>query len=301
MPLVPLVRDLRSARPRSRIAVLGTAMLLEHATLVALVGLEVASYLLWEDLCPGMVARCLTLLVYDNLLVGSRRALVQLLARWERRHTARIDTLVLTEQERSALYARMVPPQGTQLRATVWEENPDLTALIQTVCALAGAAVTLVSSAEALLAAAMEAHTSDLLVVDCSLALPEDMARCVQMVMQSAVPIYIIHPRPHTVALLRSLARSEVYHVAPDEVGLALLERLRLVRAQVAPARHPALTVREVEVWRLVAQQYHDTQIADTLDISASTVKTMVTRIKEKLGLHHRTDLIAAYERLTTG
>jgi len=58
-----------------------------------------------------------------------------------------------------------------------------------------------------------------------------------------------------------------------------------------------ALTPRELEVWRLVAQGLSNEEIAGELFISAATVKTHVNRIMAKLDVHDRAAVVVlAYE-----
>ena len=57
------------------------------------------------------------------------------------------------------------------------------------------------------------------------------------------------------------------------------------------------LTVRELEIFRLVAKGRSNSEIADELVISHATVKTHVARILMKLGLRDRIQVaILAYE-----
>jgi DNA-binding NarL/FixJ family response regulator len=66
------------------------------------------------------------------------------------------------------------------------------------------------------------------------------------------------------------------------------------------PADHPAissLTPRELEVLKLVARGMKNSEIAQALFLSESTVKTHVARMLSKLGLRDRTQaVIVAYE-----
>lgn len=63
-------------------------------------------------------------------------------------------------------------------------------------------------------------------------------------------------------------------------------------------AIEPRLTARELEVLRYAAAGLGNKEVARTLDISEATVKAHLTRVFQKLGLHGRARLAAAYHAI---
>ena len=109
--------------------------------------------------------------------------------------------------------------------------------------------------------------------------------------------------------LLKDVAAEQLFDavrvVAAGEALLAPSVTRRLIgeltRLRRRPAASPpslaALTPREVEVLRLVAEGLSNVEIADRLVVGDETVKTHVSRVLRKLGLRDRTQaVIAAYE-----
>jgi len=103
MGLVPLVRQMRHKSPMSRVVVVGTRETLRRDTLAQLTEQKVRGYLLWEGLSGDTVVHCLALVREDELLVGQRAVLEELLATPERRRRLRNDEPALTDDERAVL------------------------------------------------------------------------------------------------------------------------------------------------------------------------------------------------------
>ncbi|HZS91000.1 MAG TPA: LuxR C-terminal-related transcriptional regulator [Chloroflexota bacterium] len=103
MGLVPFTRTLRNTSPTSRIVVVGTKDTLHRDTLRRLADLGVRGYLLWYRLSRDMVVLCLAVVLVDDLVVGHRAMLDELLMTSERPRTLRSDELALADNERTVL------------------------------------------------------------------------------------------------------------------------------------------------------------------------------------------------------
>jgi DNA-binding CsgD family transcriptional regulator len=156
-----------------------------------------------------------------------------------------------------------------------------------------------VSSAEALLAAAEQSPSGDFLIVDCPRALPEDTIRCSSIVTQTDMPAHIIHPRQDVVKHLEGYAKGPLLWLPPELVGLALLDELRLLKAapRAPRPRHAfdRFTTREMDIMRLVAGGCTNQEIANELDMGLSTVKNYIARIKREANLSTRHELVACF------
>ncbi|MEU8109259.1 response regulator transcription factor [Nonomuraea muscovyensis] len=85
--------------------------------------------------------------------------------------------------------------------------------------------------------------------------------------------------------------------LAPAITRRLIAEFARLRPAPDAPAGLSALTPRETQVLRLIAEGLSNTEIAARLTVTEETVKTHVSRLLNKLGLRDRTQaVVAAYE-----
>jgi DNA-binding NarL/FixJ family response regulator len=76
---------------------------------------------------------------------------------------------------------------------------------------------------------------------------------------------------------------------AAGQVQLTPKAAARLMQAVSAPESPEALTERETEVLRLLAQGYSNKQIARSLNNTEQTIKSHVSRILSKLGVQSRT------------
>jgi DNA-binding NarL/FixJ family response regulator len=104
-------------------------------------------------------------------------------------------------------------------------------------------------------------------------------------------------PPPQLVAAIHAVAAGDTL-LAPEITRRLLEEYVR--RPPPGAARPPALeelTVREVEVLRLVATGHSNAQIATKLFVSEPTVKTHINRLFRKLGVRDRIHaVVLAYE-----
>ncbi|MBI4493857.1 MAG: response regulator transcription factor [Chloroflexi bacterium] len=90
---------------------------------------------------------------------------------------------------------------------------------------------------------------------------------------------------------LRAVARGEVY-LYPTVTKKLLADYLRRVESGEDGTSFDALTDREREVLRLIAQGKTSAEIAQALYISPHTVQTHRDHIMEKLNLHRKAELI---------
>jgi DNA-binding NarL/FixJ family response regulator len=91
------------------------------------------------------------------------------------------------------------------------------------------------------------------------------------------------------VTALRVVARGEVY--LPPKATRLLLQQYRNVPAD-GTAGVQDLSAREREVMALTAEGFSSREIGEKLFISPKTVDTYRSRIMEKLGLNHRSELV---------
>jgi DNA-binding NarL/FixJ family response regulator len=89
---------------------------------------------------------------------------------------------------------------------------------------------------------------------------------------------------------IRTVARDEVY-LYPSAAKL-LLQGFKLKTDERLHDPIQKLSERERDVLRMTAEGFSSTEIGDKLFISPKTVDTYRARVMEKLGLHHRSELV---------
>ncbi len=297
-----LAQHLHTAGLTSKVIVIGPQDMLDGDTLVALLNLGVPGYLTWEGMDPVALLRSIATVLVGEVVV-SPPVLAALYAALDRRQTPREERLVLAPQER-VVHTTRVAGSSIKVRATLWAENPDLTVALPFLFAHIGVTVDIVTSASALLEAAAHARSGDFLVIDCA-TVPDASARCTTVVTQTAVPVYVCHPFKEFVDALRErkgAACGDLHWLPTSWTGLLVLELGRTLIAPAPEVESPQpsapLTHREQEVYQLVALGLSNGMIGERLSISRGTVKTDVARIKDKLNLTMRSDLITAYHSL---
>jgi two-component system response regulator NreC len=93
------------------------------------------------------------------------------------------------------------------------------------------------------------------------------------------------------VEAIRVVAAGEVY-VRPSAARLLAAAVIPERAHKTARSRFELLSDREQTVLRLVAEGYSGAEIARQLGISTKTVDAYKHRVREKLGLQHRTDYV---------
>lgn len=132
-------------------------------------------------------------------------------------------------------------------------------------------------------------------------AVPDDEASAIDALAAGARGILQRSARPEDIAkAVRVVADGQVW--APRHVIVAAwlgdvkdVKHESRAKRTVEAGPEPRLTAREMEVLHHTAAGLGNKEVAGTLSISEATVKAHLTRIFQKLGLHGRARLAAAY------
>lgn len=192
------------------------------------------------------------------------------------------------------------------MRATLWQGSGEASAIVREVLRgifkLAGIDFRTVDTREELLATAAQARRAsdrDILIIDCFHGEPDDIDRCLPIVTQTRLSVYIVHPRQEAIHMLEEIAGRPLTWLPADATITILLDLLHALRALVtvcatAPAR-PSLTKREREVAELVAAGESNAEIGAALHITEDTVRTHLRALLRKFGVTSRAIFIAVY------
>ena len=181
--------------------------------------------------------------------------------------------------------------------ALLLSRNRDLAGILRAAFRAAGLRLVVASAATASVVSTPGA-IPDLIVLDCSLNLPDDGAWCQRVLRTTAVPALIIHVKTATLAELPRTTSVPVWCM-PSSIGLdEVVGFLRQVRAALPRPAQPRqgrrLSRRQEEVVRLVSPFASTAEIAARLRVHPGTVKRHIQRAKEKLGASSETNLTEA-------
>ncbi len=156
----------------------------------------------------------------------------------------------------------------------------------------------------------LDAVACDVLLLDLSLPIVSgiEVLRRVKKT-RPELPILILSMYPeqqHALQLLRSGAagylckdRSEdelvdaIRALAKGKRYLTTTVAAQSMEAADGDARHLSLTARECEVFTLLCEGRSVTEIAAEIDVTASTVSTLLAHVRQKLGVHTTGEIIA--------
>jgi two-component system response regulator NreC len=112
-------------------------------------------------------------------------------------------------------------------------------------------------------------------------------------VLRAGASGYILKEAADTelITAIRTVSSGRFY-LSPSAQSIMVGDYLQRVRSGEERDSYSALTEREREILKLVAEGYTNNQIAERLTISPKTVDTHRTHIMDKLNLHSRAELV---------
>ncbi len=119
-----------------------------------------------------------------------------------------------------------------------------------------------------------------------------------QMVDVSVAIVVVPGPRPAQFTILHLFeprAAGASPGIVVERIGTGVLRRLasREATSALSPDRQQALTTREAEILRLMADGVGTREIADTLFISSATVRNHIQNILRKLDVHSKLEAVS--------
>jgi two-component system response regulator NreC len=120
-----------------------------------------------------------------------------------------------------------------------------------------------------------------------------DHERYLFHVLQAGALGYVPKTAAHSelVEAVRTVAGGNAY-LRPEAARMLIGDYLDRVNTGEESDTYAKLSDREKEVLQLTAQGYNSAEIADKLCLSTNTVDTYRRRCFEKLGIHHRSELV---------
>lgn len=195
---------------------------------------------------------------------------------------------------------------GASTLVVVAESEP-LRRNLVAVLAAAGCEAPAVARQEAL--AEYELDTRSVLIFSCDVDLPADVTALRRLrKCQAEAAIVVVSPRSTATAVRRTLDAGADALVFEPEIDVALAASVRAVESgqSVVPRRlragveRPNLSHRERQVLNLVCEGHTNAEIAESLFLAESTIKSHMASIFTKLGVHSRKEAGAAYMDLLT-
>jgi len=195
-----------------------------------------------------------------------------------------------------------VPSMGTTSSSTlvVVAGTEPLRRRLVAVMAAAGCDVPAVARQEGL--AEYELDARSVLIFSCDVDLPADVTALRRMRKSLPEPaIVVVSPRSTATAVRRTLDAGADALVFEPEIDVALAASVRAVPRRLrAGVERPNLSHRERQVLNLVCEGHTNAEIAESLFLAESTIKSHMASIFTKLGVHSRKEAGAAYMDLLT-
>ena len=305
--LVGLVRRLRAVSPASKIIVIDDRKTLRDDALPSLAAVGPQGYLLWDHLRPAGLPMHIRAILEEDALLTNSTVLAGLLGSTAQGVGIQDPVPTVALRETGAVIEE--PPEGS-MRATLWEQDREISAMLRFIFDRAAFGLMVVDTAEALLAGS---GTSDVLILDCAACtVSEALARGMAIVQKVDVATHVIHAEGAVVETLRTRAHGELASLSPRDIGLPLLEKRRMIQvahagrmAQVpttAAEAAPLLTPIEQRVCRMLVEEGLSThQIAARLVVGHETARTHIAHILGKHGVHSRAELRIAHQHIQRG